>query len=74
MRFGFIIVGSLIAAELLGVPAMAVMPRPLAASLPERPCLAVAVPSKRMTLQQIAQIPRDRVPHRTIYSSKPELR
>ena len=74
MRLGSIIIGSLITMELLGMPAMAAMPKPLAASLPERPYLVVAVPSKRMTLQQIAQIPRGRVPQRTIYSSKPELR
>ena len=73
MRFSPLIVGGLIGAGLLNAPAMAVMPKPWAASPLECPGL-VAVRAERMTLQQIAQIPRPRAPHRTIYSSKPELR
>ena len=73
MRFSSIIASGLIGAGLLNAPAMAVMPIPFTANPPARPDL-VAVRAERMTLQQIAQIPRPRAPHRTIYSSKPELR
>ena len=69
MRFSSIIVGGLIATGLL----MAVMPKAFAGNPPERPGPA-AVRTGRMTLQQISQIPQPRVPHRTIYSSRPELR
>ena len=74
MRFSSIIVTGLIAAGLLSVPAMVMMPNAFAGNPPERSGPGVAVHTGRMTLQQIAQIPQPRVPHRTIYSSKPELR
>lgn len=69
MRVSSIIVSGLIATELL----MAVVPKAFAANPPERPG-PVAVRTGRMTLQQISQIPQPRAPHRTIYSSRPELR
>ncbi len=72
MRFSSMVVGGLIATGMLGAPAMAAMPKLTAQ--PERSGLVVAARAQRMTLQQIAQIPRPRAPHRMVYSSKPELR